>query len=60
MKPKNSGKEWTKTDVNQLKQFAKQNDDTDDIAKKLRRTPAAVYNRASEEKISLKPKDKKH
>ena len=58
MKPKNSRKEWTKTDVNQLKQFAKQNVDTDDIARKLGRTPAAVYNKASEKEISLKPKDK--
>ena len=56
---KKSGQLWTKDDLNQLKNLAKQNVDTDDIAKKLERTKDAIYKKASKEDISLMPKDKK-
>lgn len=58
MKAKNSGREWTNADVQKLKQMARNNTDTDDIAKSLGRTKSAVYNKASEVDVSLKPKDK--
>ena len=54
-----AGKEWTKQDISELRRLAKQNADTDIIANKLQRTKAAIYTKASEEGISLKPKDKK-
>jgi hypothetical protein len=57
-KPVNNGKNWTQTEESTLKKLAKQNVDTDDIAKKLGRTVDSVYKKASREDISLKPKDK--
>ena len=56
-KPKNNGKEWTPSDNNQLKRFARRGTSTKTIAKKLYRTENAIYTQASKEKISLKPKD---
>jgi len=56
---KKAGTEWTEKDLSELRRLAKQNIDTDIIAKKLQRTEKAIYNKASEEGISLKPKDKK-
>jgi hypothetical protein len=53
--PKNNGKQWTSTDVKELKRLAKGNTPTRVIAFKVGRTPAAVSAKASEEKISLKP-----
>ena len=53
--PKNHGKIWTPTDVNQLKQLAKENTPTRVIGLKLQRTPDAVQQKASDEGISLKP-----
>lgn len=58
MKPKNTGREWSNSDVQKLRQMAKQNVDTDVIAKNLQRTKSAVYNKASEIDVSLKPKDR--
>jgi len=53
--PKNHGKEWTRTDVNQLKQLANQNTPTRIIALKMQRTPDSVRNAASQQGVSLKP-----
>jgi hypothetical protein len=53
--PKNHGKEWTKDDVKQLKQLAKENTPTRVAGLKLGRTPDAVQQKASQEGISLKP-----
>lgn len=51
----NSGKAWTKTEVKQLKALAKENTPTRVIGLKLKRTPGAIYNKASQENISLEP-----
>jgi hypothetical protein len=57
-KPARHGRDWTKTDLKRLRSMAGQNVDTDDIASRLQRTKAAIYSKASDESISLKPKDK--
>ena len=46
-------REWTKDDVRQMKMLAKQKVGADAIAKKLKRTPAAVKMRASVLGVSL-------
>ena len=56
--PKNQGKEWSKGDIQKLKKLARLNKNTVIIAKELGRTKNAIYTKASEENISLKPKDK--
>jgi hypothetical protein len=53
--PANSGKEWTNSQVTQLRSLARGNTPTRVIALKLHRTPAAVYTEASKEGIPLKP-----
>ncbi len=55
--PNNKGKKWTNSQVSELKKLAKQGITTPNIAKKLGRTSDAIYNKASDENISLKPKD---
>jgi hypothetical protein len=52
---RNAGKPWTKTQVTQLRQLARGNTPTRVIGLKLGRTPSAVYSRASQAHISLKP-----
>lgn len=52
---RNSGKPWTKTEVKSMMGLAKQNTPTRVIGLKLGRTEAAVYTKASEQGISLKP-----
>lgn len=52
---RNSGKEWTQNEVNNLRKLANQNTPTGVISLKLGRTENAVRNKASEENISLKP-----
>lgn len=52
------GKEWSTSEVNKLKEYAKQGKSTPTIASKLGRTENAIYSKASEKHISLKPKDK--
>jgi hypothetical protein len=52
---RNSGKSWTSADVQQLKNLAKDNTPTRVIVLKLVRTPEAIYAKASEKAISLKP-----
>lgn len=53
--PKNHGKQWTNTDLANLKDLVKQNTPTRVIGLKLERTEDAIYSKASEEGISLKP-----
>ena len=52
---RNSGKPWTAGDVTQLRQLANQNTPTRVIGLKLGRTAPAVYGKASEKGIPLKP-----
>lgn len=52
---RNSGKDWSKSDVSQLKTLAKENTPTRVIGLKLGRTESAVYSKASEEGVSLSP-----
>jgi hypothetical protein len=51
----NTGKDWSTSDVKQLKTLVKQNTPTRVIGLKLGRTPGAVQSKASNEGISLKP-----
>jgi len=52
---RNTGKPWTNTDVGALKSMVKSNTPTRVIGLKLGRTEAAVYTKASQEGVSLKP-----
>ena len=52
---RNSGKAWSPTDVSHLSELASQNTPTRVIGLKLGRTEGAVYNKASEQGIPLKP-----
>lgn len=54
-KPANHGKEWTRQNVSNLKKLVKENTPTRVIGLKLGRTEDAIYSKASEENISLKP-----
>jgi ABC-type Zn uptake system ZnuABC Zn-binding protein ZnuA len=53
--PTNHGKDWTASDVQQLKQLAKGNTPTRVIGLEIGRTPDAVKQKASSVGISLKP-----
>ncbi len=53
--PKNHGKDWTASDMKQLQREVKQNTPTRVLALHLGRTPGAVQQKASQERISLKP-----
>ena len=55
--PKNQGKDWSKSEILKLKVLASSNTTTKEIANTLQRTVNSVYNKASSENISLKPKD---
>jgi len=52
---RNTGTHWTSQDVRDLKQMVRENTPTRVIGLKLGRTEAAVYTKASEEGVSLKP-----
>jgi hypothetical protein len=52
---RNSGKSWTPVEVKSMKAMAKENTPTRVIGLKLGRSEGAVYNKASEKGISLKP-----
>jgi hypothetical protein len=52
---RNTGKDWSQTDVSQLRTLAKQNTPTRVIGLKLGRTANSVRSKASEKSISLKP-----
>jgi hypothetical protein len=53
--PSNHGKQWSKSDVRELGNLAKENTPTRVIGLKLGRTADAVQAKASDENISLKP-----
>ena len=50
---RNSGSNWTPTEIRELGKLARQNTPTRVIGLKLGRTPAAIYTRAAQEGISL-------
>lgn len=52
---RNSGKAWSHEEVRQMRSLARQNTPTRVIGLKLGRTPEAIYAKASEEGVSLKP-----
>lgn len=52
---RNSGKLWKPAEVSKLRELAKENTPTRVIGLKLGRTPGSVSNKASQERISLKP-----
>ena len=52
---RNTGKQWSPADQRALKQMAKENTPTRVIGLKLGRTEAAVYAKASDLKVPLKP-----
>ena len=54
-RPPNDGKHWTKTEIKTLDKLADQNTPTRVIALKMGRSPDAIYAKASDEGISLKP-----
>jgi hypothetical protein len=52
---RNTGEPWTEDEVKQLRDLAEENTPTRVIGLKLGRTEDAVYAKASDEGISLKP-----
>ena len=52
---RNTGKHWSSTEVQALKQMARQNTPTRVIGLKLGRPVSGVYAKASEEGVSLRP-----
>lgn len=52
---RNTGKHWSNADVKQLKRLAGENTPTRVIGLKLGRTEEAIYSKASQEGIPLKP-----
>lgn len=55
---RNSNKKWTGQDIQKLASFAAHNKPTGLIAWELGRTKDSVYNKASQENISLHPTNK--
>ena len=53
--PENHGKHWTQSEIHKLEKLADQNTPTRVIGIKIGRTPDAIYKKASEEGIPLKP-----
>lgn len=54
----NSGKKWTKEDLDKLKKLSKGNTPTGLMAYELKRTVSSVRSKASQEDISLHPTNK--
>lgn len=52
---RNSGKNWTESEISQLRSLARGNTPTRVIGLKLGRTEGAVRTKASESNVSLKP-----
>ena len=52
---RNSGKQWSRQEVQHMRGLVRQNTPTRVIGLKLGRTEDAVYAKASDEGISLKP-----
>ncbi|EKE06808.1 MAG: hypothetical protein ACD_18C00273G0004 [uncultured bacterium] len=55
---KNSGKPWTKQEIQELKKLSNGNTPTGVISLKMGRTKQAIYTKASEKNISLHPTNK--
>jgi hypothetical protein len=53
--PKNNGKHWSSSDQSQLRKLARENTPTRVIALKLGRTSSAVYGKAGDLSVNLKP-----
>jgi len=53
--PAQQGKQWTANETTRLRQLARRNTPTRVIGVKLQRTPEAIYAKAAEKRISLKP-----
>ena len=53
--PPNQGKQWSRSDISQLKHEVAQNTPTRVLGLHLGRTPEAVYAKASDIGLSLKP-----
>ncbi len=54
-RPVNAGKHWTKDDIAKLRQLARENTPTRVMGLKLGRTAEAVYGKADDIGLSLKP-----
>jgi len=54
-KPPNQGKRWTPEDVTKLEELVQSNTPTRLIGLKMGRSPKAVYDKASEQGVSVKP-----
>ena len=54
-RPVNAGKHWTGDDIAQLRQLARENTPTRVMGLKLGRTAEAVYDKAEDIGLSLKP-----
>jgi hypothetical protein len=54
-KPVNAGKYWTSDDIARLRQLARENTPTRVMGLKLGRTAEAVYDKAEDIGLSLKP-----
>ena len=57
-RPEREGKQWSDAELAKLTKLANGNTPTPLIADALGRTPAAVYSKAYQEGISLKPTNK--
>ena len=55
MPAKRANQRWTPREIKELKTLAKGNTPTRVIALKLDRSESAIYSKASEENVSLKP-----
>lgn len=55
---RNSGNLWSAEDINRLKELAKGNTPTGVMSIKLGRTENAIYTKASDINLSLKPTNK--
>lgn len=53
--PNNNNKKWTNDDTSLLKKLARENTPTRVMGIKLGRTEGAIYNKAQEIKVKLKP-----
>ena len=52
---RNAGKHWSSSEVRELRRLVGENTPTRVIGLKLGRTPEAVYTKASDEGVSLRP-----
>ncbi len=56
---RNSGKRWSRENIQELKKLADKNTPTRVIGIKIGRTPDAIYKKASEKGIGLDPTNQK-